>query len=351
MDGIARARRRRRGGPARAATGWPTSTARRSARGRRPRRGPRPTRSSCRPGGTRWCSSRPPSPTCCRPSPSSGFNGKAVQRAAVVRASSARPSSTRRSRWSTTRCAGRGAAVRRRGHARGGGSTLVDGGHHARGRPRPADRRRGRAPRHRARVAGRRRARGRSPRNLRLLPAAARPARPAGRGRRPGGRRRRRRAGGRRRPGAAGHRPLVHPGARPAHAGRHRPDPQRRVADRGRRGRPGRSANFRFTQSYPQALGPGRGARARARAPVRQPDRVDGAWWAAPGAAPGLLELHRRRLRLSAPMAPDDPAIVDGLFRQARHTGRCLARTARRDRRNVCHLAASVDPAWSLVCA
>ncbi|MFG2163988.1 TldD/PmbA family protein [Micromonospora chersina] len=39
--------------------------------------------------------------------------------------------------------------------------------------------------------------------------------------------------------------------------------------------------NFRFTESYPRALGPGR-VLGLGRAPVRQPDRVDGSWWEAP---------------------------------------------------------------------
>ncbi|MFG1676566.1 TldD/PmbA family protein [Micromonospora sp. NPDC049282] len=39
--------------------------------------------------------------------------------------------------------------------------------------------------------------------------------------------------------------------------------------------------DFRFTESYPRALGPGR-VRGLGRYPVRQPDRVDGSWWEAP---------------------------------------------------------------------
>ncbi|MFG2108638.1 TldD/PmbA family protein [Micromonospora chersina] len=39
--------------------------------------------------------------------------------------------------------------------------------------------------------------------------------------------------------------------------------------------------DFRFTESYPRALGPGR-VLGLGRAPVRQPDRVDGSWWEAP---------------------------------------------------------------------
>ena len=39
--------------------------------------------------------------------------------------------------------------------------------------------------------------------------------------------------------------------------------------------------DLRFTESYPRALGPGAVLGLGARA-VRQPDRVDGAWWAAP---------------------------------------------------------------------
>ncbi|MFG2058207.1 TldD/PmbA family protein [Micromonospora sp. NPDC048930] len=39
--------------------------------------------------------------------------------------------------------------------------------------------------------------------------------------------------------------------------------------------------DFRFTESYPRALGPGR-VLGLGRIPVRQPDRVDGAWWEGP---------------------------------------------------------------------
>ncbi|MEU3453206.1 metallopeptidase TldD-related protein [Micromonospora sp. NPDC006766] len=39
--------------------------------------------------------------------------------------------------------------------------------------------------------------------------------------------------------------------------------------------------DFRFTESYPRALGPGR-VLGLGRQPVRQPDRVDGSWWEAP---------------------------------------------------------------------
>ena len=57
----------------------------------------------------------------------------------------------------------------------------------------------------------------------------------------------------------------------------HRPHPQRRVADRGRRGHPP-LRNFRFTQSYGQALDAGRRARGRCRrrAPSRQLGRRRG---------------------------------------------------------------------------
>ncbi|MFE9688345.1 TldD/PmbA family protein [Micromonospora sp. NPDC005806] len=47
-------------------------------------------------------------------------------------------------------------------------------------------------------------------------------------------------------------------------------------------GVPTRAArDFRFTESYPRALGPGR-VLGLGRHPVRQPDRVDGNWWEAP---------------------------------------------------------------------
>ncbi|MET7747124.1 metallopeptidase TldD-related protein [Micromonospora sp. NPDC005367] len=39
--------------------------------------------------------------------------------------------------------------------------------------------------------------------------------------------------------------------------------------------------DFRFTESYPRALGPGR-VLGLGRRPVRQPDRLDGVWWAGP---------------------------------------------------------------------
>ncbi|MEV6369819.1 metallopeptidase TldD-related protein [Micromonospora musae] len=39
--------------------------------------------------------------------------------------------------------------------------------------------------------------------------------------------------------------------------------------------------DFRFTESYPRALGPGR-VLGVGREPVRQPDRLDGVWWTAP---------------------------------------------------------------------
>ena len=39
--------------------------------------------------------------------------------------------------------------------------------------------------------------------------------------------------------------------------------------------------DFRFTESYPRALGPGR-VLGLGRAPVRQPGRVDGSWYEAP---------------------------------------------------------------------
>ena len=62
--------------------------------------------------------------------------------------------------------------------------------------------------------------------------------------------------------------------------------------------------NLRFTQSYPQALGPGRGARRRlARGGAAVPLRSRLA--AVPGAAPGQLELHRRRVRLIGRISAD----------------------------------------------
>ena len=110
--------------------------------------------------------------------------------------------------------------------------------------------------------------------------------------------------------------------------------------------------DLRFTESYPRALGPGAvlGLGRAAGAPTGPGGRclVGGAV-----AAAGVLALHRRGLRLTVrrSIVPNAEPVVSRAFPQARHTGHSLARTARRDRRNVCHLAASVDPAWSLVCA
>ena len=79
----------------------------------------------------------------------------------------------------------------------------------------------------------------------------------------------------------AGHRPLVHPGARPEVAGHHRADPQRRVADRGRRGDHGGAATSGSPsptrrRSRPGAvLGVGRYASLL-------PDSWDASWWSAP---------------------------------------------------------------------
>ena len=122
------------------------------------------------------------------------------------------------------------------------------------------------------------------------------------RGRRPDRRRRSGRAGRRSRAGHPRDRPLVHARARPAHAGGHRPDPQRRVAGRGRRGRAGRCATSGSRSRTPQALMPG-SVRGVGRVAHAVPGDTYSAVRAAldgAGAAPGVMELHRRRQRLAA---------------------------------------------------
>ena len=72
--------------PGRRRAGWPTSTVPCSAPAPRPRPTPASTRSSCRPTATRSCSSRRPSPTSSRRSAVYGFNAKAVaERRSFVR--------------------------------------------------------------------------------------------------------------------------------------------------------------------------------------------------------------------------------------------------------------------------
>ena len=56
--------------------------------------------------------------------------------------------------------------------------------------------------------------------------------------------------------------------------------------------------NMRFTQSYPQALGPG-SVRGIGDEPILLPDRWSGLLVRGPGAAPRLVEHHRKRLRLT----------------------------------------------------
>ena len=209
-------------------------------------------------GGAR---ARPPSPTSLENLAAAGFNGKAVnERRSFVRARRGR-SSTRRSRSSTTRWRS-AAATTREGTPRRR-LALVDAGRDRGADPRPPLR----PPRPAAESTGhaveaRVLVRARSPATSALLPSAtptaARRPEVDGPGRRlVGGR-----AGRRRRAGDAGVGLLVHPRARPAHAGAHRPDPQRRLADRGRRGDRRRGAQLPL---HP-VVRPGADARQRARA-------------------------------------------------------------------------------------
>ena len=283
MDGIARrdgadgvARRQRR--PAR-----PTSTAPRWARRRRPRRRRRPTRSSCRRGATRWCSSRPPWRTCCRTSSFYGFNGKRY----AERQSFAEPGAAQFDRAVTVVDDPLGAVRRCRSTRRApadGALTLVEAG-----TTRAVAHDRRTAAEAGAESTGHAVAGGATWGPIAAQPAAARrDGGPGQRGRpehhRRGGR------GGRRR----GHR----------RAGRRRTpgllvtdlwytrvlDPKSLVVTGLTRngvwliedGNVVRAVrDLRFTESYPRALGPGAVLGLGARA-VRQPDRVDGAWWAAP---------------------------------------------------------------------
>ena len=241
MDGIARAGGRGRRGPAAPAAGSPTSTARCSAPGRPRRRGPAPIRSSCRRAATRWCSSRTRSPTCCRTWPCSGSTARRTPSGSRSPSSGAQqfdPAVTIVDDALGARCA---AGCRSTPRApRAGRLTLVEAGVTA-------------AVTHDRRTAaeagavstghalGGRRARGARCRatcgwppaggRQRRQPAATVPDRRRGAA-----------AGRRRRARAAGHRPLVHPGARPEEPGRHRADPQRRLADRGRRDHRGGAA-------------------------------------------------------------------------------------------------------------
>ena len=100
------------------------------------------------------------------------------------------------------------------------------------------------------------------------------------------------------RPRPAGHRLLVHPGARPAEPGGHRADPQRGVADRGRRADRGRC---RTCGSPSRTRGRWRRARCSASAGGRSASRTgrDGGWWEAPSLRLASLELHRWRLGLT----------------------------------------------------
>ena len=95
---------------------------------------------------------------------------------------------------------------------------------------------------------------------------------------------------------------------------RHRPDPQRRVADRGRRGHRAGAATSASPSPTPQALMPGQRARRRAHgdAGPRRHLHGDVAALVVPGAAPGVVELHRRRLRLTARFPARSARVSDG---------------------------------------
>ena len=193
-----------------------------------------------------------------------GFNGKAVNERTLVRPTSARTSSTRRCRSSTTRWPwGSGTTARARRARR---LALVDCGPHRRASPTTAARPpRPVADQHRPpRRGGLRLRAGRPP----PRPAAVRHrTRRRRRGRRAGRRLLGRRARRRRRARGPGLGLLVHPRARPAHPRAHRPDPQRRLADRGRRGH-----HAGAELPVHPVLRPGAGARATCSASgVRRP--------------------------------------------------------------------------------
>ena len=251
----------RRAGPARRRRGSPTSTARCSARGRPRRRGPAPTRSSCRRAATRWCWSRPRSPTCCRrwrstastrrrsPNGSRSLELGAAQFDPAVTLVDDAAAAGRDRRCRSTRRARRGSGVRagRRGRVQRRGA-------------RPPDRGAGRHDLDRARDRRRRQLRGRA------APACGCCRAPAGR------------------PPAEVDGPAADSAVAALVAGVERGllvtdiwytrvlDPRTLVVtgltrngvwliEDGEVTTPVR--NFRFTQSYPQALGARRGARRR----------------------------------------------------------------------------------------
>ena len=238
LAGIARARRRRRRGPARRRCASPTSTAPPWAPAPRPRPAPGPDPVELPPGRYEVVLE----PTAVLDLLGNLAIGRLQrqggQRAPLVRRRSAPSSSTRRSRSSTTRwLAGLGFDAEGTPRQR---LALVDGGRtvavtHDRRTAAEAGAVEHRPPRASTPSSAR------SPRHLAL---AARGPADGGRrrGRRTGVRLLGRRARGRRRARPAGLGLLVHPRARPAHPRDHRPDPQRRLADRGRRDRPRRCA-------------------------------------------------------------------------------------------------------------
>ena len=218
MDGIARDRGVGRRGPA----GRDAPGRHRRCRARRAGRGQgagrRRIRSSCRRAGTRWSSSRPRSRTCCSNLAMLRLQRQGGQRAAVVpgaRRGAVRPGDDARRRPASAGSSGcrstsegtPTAAARPGRRGRDAARSRTTGAPRRSPAPRP--------PGTRCRRGGLGRGRRR---NLRLL--AAGDGRPGGRGRRPGRRLGGGGAGRRGRPRAAGDRPLVHPGARPAHAGR-----------------------------------------------------------------------------------------------------------------------------------
>ena len=268
VDGIARVDRRRRRRAARlgSAAGRRRRRARRSCGGQGARR--RRTRSSCRPTATRWSSSRRRSPTCWSPRAGTGSTRKAVdERVSFVRLGEAQfdpavtlvddaPAAGESPSTPTARRTRRIDARRRR-HG-----TVAD--------PRPAHGRRGRRRRRPATASG-----GAS------FGALARhlcSCRDGGQGAAaevdgPDRRCDDRRTGCRRRAGHPRHRPLVHAGARSPHARRHRSDPQRRVAHRGRRGRPA-AAQLPLHAVVRPGADAGLGARRRRRRPRSRATRT-----------------------------------------------------------------------------
>ena len=209
-----------------------------------------------------------------------GFNAKAVaERRSFVAPRRAQfdPSS----RSSTTRRAGHGCRTTprarratRRARRRRARRSALD--------PRPAHGGRGRDRRRPATASGRRRSVP-SPGTWRCWPSDP-TATARRRGRRADRRLGGRRAGRRCRAGRPRHRLLVHPRARPARAGAHRADPQRRVADRARRGDRA-AAQLPLHAVLRPGADAGRGARRRDAVAAALPGDTYSAcmpWWTAP---------------------------------------------------------------------